>query len=101
MDVGSNVGVLLDGFKDNGCRILGIDPSANIAEIANSRGIETINDFISPQVTSQVLARHGRASVITATNVFAHIDDLDSFMEAVDLLLDDTGSPDHRSAAFP
>jgi hypothetical protein len=91
IDVGSNVGVLLDGFKENGCRIVGIDPSANIAEIAISRGIETINDFISPQVASQILVRYGRASVITATNVFAHIDDLDSFMEAIDLLLDDTG----------
>ena len=91
VDVGSNVGVLLDGFKDNGCRILGIDPSANIVEIAISRGIETINDFISPQVASQVIEMYGRASVVTATNVFAHIDDLDSFMEAVDLLLDDTG----------
>lgn len=91
VDIGSNVGVLLDGFKDNGCRILGIDPSANIAEIAISRGIETINDFISPQVASQVIERYGRASVVTATNVFAHIDDLDSFMEAVDSLLDDTG----------
>jgi SAM-dependent methyltransferase len=91
IDVGSNVGVLLDGFKENGCRIVGIDPSANIAEIAISRGIETINDFISPQVASQVLGSYGRASVITATNVFAHIDDLDSFMEAIDSLLDDTG----------
>lgn len=91
VDVGSNVGVLLDGFKDNGCRILGIDPSASIVEIAVSRGIETINDFISTQVASQVIEMYGRASVVTATNVFAHIDDLDSFMEAVDLLLDDTG----------
>jgi len=91
VDIGSNVGVLLDGFKNDGCRVLGIDPSANIAEIAIGRGIETINDFISPQVASQVLERYGRASVITATNVFAHIDDLDSFMEAVNSLLDDTG----------
>jgi len=91
IDIGSNVGVLLDGFKKKGCRILGIEPSANITAIAVGRGIETINDFISPQLASQVFEKYGRASVIAATNVFAHIDDLDSFMEAVDLLLDDSG----------
>lgn len=91
VDVGSNVGVLLDAFKNKGCRVLGIDPSANIAEIAIGRGVETINDFISPQVASQIVECYGKASVVTATNVFAHIDDLDSFMEAINLLLNDTG----------
>ena len=91
VDVGSNVGVLLDGFKTKGCRILGIEPSANIAAIAVGHGIETINDFISPKLTSQIVDYYGRASVVTATNVFAHIDDLDDFLAAVDLLLDDQG----------
>lgn len=91
IDVGSNVGVLLDGFKTKGCRILGIEPSANIAAIAVGRGVETINDFISPKLASQVVENYGRASVITATNVFAHIDEQDAFMEAVDLLLDERG----------
>lgn len=91
IDIGSNVGVLLDGFKSKGCRALGIEPSANISATAVGRGIETINDFISPKLASQVLKSHGKASVITTTNVFAHIDDLDDFMRAVDILLDDKG----------
>ena len=91
IDIGSNVGVLLDGFKTNGCRILGIEPSANICATAVGRGIETINDFISPKLASQVIESHGKASVVTATNVFAHIDDLDDFMEAINTLLDDRG----------
>jgi SAM-dependent methyltransferase len=91
VDIGSNVGVLLDAFTAKGCRILGIEPSANIAALAVSRGIETLNDFISPKLASQVVDSHGKASVITATNVFAHIDDLDEFMEAVSALLEDRG----------
>jgi len=91
IDIGSNVGVLLDGFKTKGCRILGIEPSANISATAIGRGIETINDFISPKLASHVLQSHGKASVVTATNVFAHIDDLDDFMKAMDILLDDQG----------
>lgn len=91
IDIGSNVGVLLDGFKTKGCRILGIEPSANISATAIGRGIETINDFISPKLATQVVKSHGKASVVTTTNVFAHIDDLDDFMRAIDTLLDDKG----------
>lgn len=91
IDIGSNVGVLLDGFKTKGCRILGIEPSANIAATAIGRGIETINEFISPKLASQVVESHGKALVVTATNVFAHIDDLGDFMRAINTLLDDRG----------
>lgn len=91
VDIGSNVGVLLEGFKTKGCRILGIEPSANISATAIGRGIETINDFISPKLASQVVASYGKASVITTTNVFAHIDDLDDLMKAINILLNDRG----------
>ena len=91
IDIGSNVGVLLEGFMAKGCRILGIEPSANISATAIGRGIETINDFISPKLASQIVGSHGKASVVTATNVFAHIDDLDELMKAINTLLDDKG----------
>lgn len=91
IDIGSNVGVLLDGFKAQGCRILGIEPSANIAAIAEARGTETINDFVSPKLAGRVRENHGEAAAITATNVFAHIDDLDSLMQAVDTMLAEKG----------
>lgn len=91
IDIGSNVGVLLDGFKTNGCRVLGIEPSANISATAIGRGIDTINDFISPKLAANLVVSHGNASVVTATNVFAHIDDLDAFVESIDILLNKTG----------
>lgn len=87
VDVGSNVGVLLEGFADAGQRILGVDPAGNIAEIANARGIPTIPDLFGPEVAQRIVAEHGQAAVITATNVFAHVDDLDALMRAVDTLL--------------
>ena len=82
---------MLDGFKTNGCRVLGIEPSANISATAIERGIDTINDFISPTLATNVVLSHGRASVVTATNVFAHIHDLDAFVESIDILLDKKG----------
>lgn len=91
IDIGSNVGVLLDGFKAQGCKILGIEPSANISATAVGNGIETINDFISPELASKVVSSHGQASVATTTNVFAHIDDLDDFMRAIEILLNEKG----------
>lgn len=91
VDVGSNVGVLLQMFRDNGTSVLGVDPAANIAEIANKNGIETIAGFFSSETARCIVATKGQASVITGTNVFAHIDDLHDFMQATDILLNQKG----------
>jgi SAM-dependent methyltransferase len=91
VDIGSNVGVLLQAFQERGTRTLGVEPASNIAEIARQHGIETVNEFFNIDVARQIVDSKGQASVITATNVFAHIDDLDSFMKAVDLLLRPNG----------
>lgn len=87
VDIGSNVGVLLDGFQKEGLRICGVDPAANIAAIADERGIPTIAGFFDERSVGQVLRAHGQAAVITGTNVFAHVDDLARFMLGVDALL--------------
>lgn len=87
VDIGSNVGELLDGFRKEGLRVAGIDPAANIAAIAEGRGIPTVTGFFGDDTAAAVAAEHGQASVITGTNVFAHVDDLNAFMTAVDALL--------------
>lgn len=91
IDVGSNVGVLLKGFQDRGCRVLGIEPADNIAQIANKNNIQTESVFFSPDVAKQILSNYGKTKVITASNVFAHIDDLNAVLECLDILLDDDG----------
>jgi len=91
VDVGSNVGILLEQFRNLGFRVLGVDPASNIVRIAERRGIETIDELFSRTVAKQIRDTHGPAAVITATNVFAHMDDLDGFVESVDLLLQDDG----------
>lgn len=91
VDIGSNVGVLLGAFKDRGVRIQGVDPAANIVMIAHERGIDTICDFFNYETAQKIIREKGHASVITGTNVFAHIDDLYTFMENIRLLLNDDG----------
>jgi len=91
IDIGSNVGVLLKGFQDRGCRVLGIEPADNIAQIANKNNIQTEPVFFSTDVAKQILSDYGKTKVITASNVFAHIDDLNAVLECLDILLDDDG----------
>ena len=91
IDVGSNVGVLLSNFKANGTRILGIDPAANIVRIAEKSGVPTLNELFSADLCAKIKAEQGPASLITATNCFAHIDDLDDFVKGLDTLLNAQG----------
>ncbi len=91
VDIGSNVGVLLSAFRSNGTRILGVDPASNIVRIAERNGVETLNEFFGPAVAEEVRKARGPASIITGTNVFAHVDDLTGFMRAVDHLLNERG----------
>lgn len=91
IDIGSNVGVLLSGFKSQGMRVLGIEPSSNIAKIAIKNGIDTISEFFSSKLALKIRQQKGNASIITGTNVFAHIDDLNDFVKAADVLLTEEG----------
>jgi 2-polyprenyl-3-methyl-5-hydroxy-6-metoxy-1,4-benzoquinol methylase len=92
VDIGSNVGVLLQMFKNQGPKVLGVDPAPNIAEIANRQGIETLPAFFNTETARQIVASNGKASVITGTNVFAHVGDLHDLMRAVSTLLADNGA---------
>lgn len=91
VDIGSNVGVLLGEFKKNGVRVQGVDPAANIVMLARERGIDTICDFFNRETVEQVVREKGNASIVTGTNVFAHVNDLDGFMKDVKLLLNEQG----------
>jgi SAM-dependent methyltransferase len=91
VDIGSNDGILLRPLKSRGVRVLGIDPAENIATQATKSGIETLPRFFNESVGKEVADKYDKAKLMTATNVFAHIDDLDSVMEGVKNLLKDDG----------
>lgn len=92
VDIGSNVGTLLNSFKKQGMKTIGVDPAPNIVEIANTEhGIKTICDFFGTKSAKKVKKLVGPASVILGANVFAHIDDLHDVMRAVKFLLKKDG----------
>jgi hypothetical protein len=90
MDIGSNDGTVLKAFKDRGMRVLGVE-ATNIAKLANEAGIETVQAFFNEELAAKILASHGPAGSIAATNVFAHISELGSIMRGVSKLLMDGG----------
>ena len=91
IDVGSNVGVLLGNFKAQGTRILGIDPASNIVRIAEKNGIPTLNELFSAELAAKIRKEHGKAALITASNCFAHINDLYDFARGLETLLTPDG----------
>ena len=91
IDLGSNVGVLLQGFKNQNMKVVGVEPSLNIVSIAIKNGIDTIPSFFNAEAVDEILQKYKHASVLTATNVFAHIAELDVFMENAKKLLAEDG----------
>lgn len=91
IDIGSNDGILLKPFKNQGIKVLGIEPAAHIADIAKKDGINTIPEFFSVNLAKKIVKTHGKAKIVTATNVFAHIDDLDEVIKGIKVLLEDDG----------
>lgn len=82
VDIGSNDGTLISNFQKGGHRILGIEPT-DVAGIANSRGIPTIQRYFSADVAREVKREYGAAKVVTAANCFAHIEDVHSIVEGI------------------
>jgi hypothetical protein len=89
VDIGSNDGNLLSNFRE-GYRVLGITPE-DIGKLAIERGIPTMIDYFSGNVVDKVVSEHGRAKVVTATNVFAHIENVNTVTEDINRLLTDDG----------
>ena len=90
VDVGSNDGTLLSNFLNGGHRVCGVEPT-DTHKLARERGIATINAFFGPQSAAQVVAEHGRAKIITATNVFAHLENVHQIVKSILTMLDDDG----------
>jgi hypothetical protein len=90
VDIGSNDGTLLSGFKKLGMKELGVEPT-NIGRIAREAGIETLQSFFTEALARDVRRSYGAAKLMTATNVFAHMATLGEVMRGISTLLDDDG----------
>jgi len=90
VDIGSNDGTLLSNFQTGGQRVLGIEPT-DVGDIANQRGIPTIKRYFGVEVAREVKREFGAASVVTAANCFAHIEDVHAVVDGIVELLKPDG----------
>ncbi len=88
----SNDGYLLQHYQQAGVSVLGIEPAANIAKVANEKNINTRNDFFSRELATELASQGTKADVIHAHNVLAHVADLNGFVEGVATLLKPDGT---------
>jgi SAM-dependent methyltransferase len=86
IDIGSNDGTLLANFHAAGFPVLGIEPS-QAADVAMRNGIDTLKTYFNRDIAARVAADRGRAQLITAANVFAHIGDIHSVVDGIVELL--------------
>jgi nucleoside-diphosphate-sugar epimerase/SAM-dependent methyltransferase/quercetin dioxygenase-like cupin family protein len=90
VDVGSNDGIALKPLMEHGVNVIGVEPAANIAEIANGNGVKTINAYFDESIVDRI--GRGKADLVTASNVFAHSDDLKLITRTAFSLLKDDGT---------
>lgn len=92
VEIASNDGYLLQYYQRRGIPVLGIEPAANIAEVAvRERNIPTRVDFFSADLAESLRAEGRRATVVHANNVFAHVPDTNGFMRGLATILADDG----------
>jgi 2-polyprenyl-3-methyl-5-hydroxy-6-metoxy-1,4-benzoquinol methylase len=90
-EVASNDGYLLQHFHATGIPVLGVEPAANVAKAAQAKGIRTVVHFLGPETGEAIAAGHGRADLVAANNVFAHVPDIRGFAAGLRALVKDTG----------
>lgn len=90
VDIGSNDGTLLGNFHDAGHRVLGIEPT-NAGKIARKKGITTDISFFTKDAASRAVKKHGKAKIVTAANVFAHIENPSAVVKNIVAMLDRDG----------
>ncbi|MES2216183.1 MAG: NAD-dependent epimerase/dehydratase family protein [Patescibacteria group bacterium] len=91
VDIGSNDGIALKPLMEKGIRVLGVEPAKNISDLANKNGIETLHDYFNAAVADRILKEKGKASIVTASNVFAHSDFLKDITKNAFKILKDDG----------
>jgi hypothetical protein len=91
VEVASNDGYLLQYFKGRGIPVLGIEPAANIAKVAEARGIPTRVAFFGAALARQLADEGVRADLLVGNNVLAHVPDLNGFVAGLAILLADDG----------
>jgi len=87
VEIASNDGYLLQYFHSAGIAVLGVEPAANVAEVARAKGIPTNVCFLGADTARALASRGVMADLLVANNVFAHVPNLNDFTQGLRILL--------------
>jgi 2-polyprenyl-3-methyl-5-hydroxy-6-metoxy-1,4-benzoquinol methylase len=87
VELASNDGYLLQYFKEKDIPVLGIEPTANTAEVATQKGITTVVDFFGVRLANELVAQGTKADLLLGNNVLAHVPDIVDFVAGMKLIL--------------
>lgn len=91
VELASNDGYLLQYFVQRHIPVLGVEPAANVAEVARKRGINTVVAFFGEKAARQLAQDGWSADLIAGNNVLAHVPDINDFVEGIRILLKSDG----------
>ncbi len=91
LEVASNDGYLLQFYHRAGVAVLGVEPAANVAKVAQDRGISTLVRFFGVDVARELRSQGTVADVVHANNVLAHVADLNGFVSGLALVVKPDG----------
>lgn len=92
LEIGSNDGCQLQFFKELGMKILGIEPSRNVAEIANGKGIPTFTEFFNHKLAQKLKDKNIKADLILGINLLNHLIEIKDFLQGIKMLLKPKGT---------
>src|SRR5262245_22324599 len=90
-EVASNDGYLLQHFHAAGIPVLGVEPAGNVAAAAVAKGIRSVVRFLGEETGQEIAAEYGKADLVAANNVLAHVPDIRGFVAGLRALVKDTG----------
>jgi 2-polyprenyl-3-methyl-5-hydroxy-6-metoxy-1,4-benzoquinol methylase len=91
IEIASNDGYLLQYFHDRNIPVLGIEPTANTANVAKGKGIDTVVDFFGIRLAKELKAKGIEADLLLGNNVLAHVPDVVDFVAGMKIILKKDG----------
>ena len=91
VEIASGDGYLLKNYNELKVPALGVEPALNVAQVAKSKGVDTVAEFFDRDLAERILANRGKADVVHAHNVLAHVPDINSMVQGLGIILKDKG----------
>ena len=91
VEIASNDGYLLQYFVQKKVPVLGVDPAANVADVAVQKGIPSLVKFFNSETARELVAKGQQADLLLGNNVLAHVPDINNFVAGMKILLKPTG----------